>query len=282
MQSSDAPPVTDIVKQLSYYELFDIAEEARWTMSSIPWDQIDMSVVDSNLVSLVRGAFFGELTTYSATHGFMNLFTDDIDFTQWLSIWLYEETKHPHAFAKWLSLVGHPLSESFFREGRVITPMTGSQVEMLTFNIISEVVAAVNYTRTAKITTEPVLKVILHNIGKDEMRHSVGFEHYCKKLIRESVDPDAERIKCLRATWAFLQSDQSIGHPVFMAANALAGYIDQALVEKIRTTIRTQITLRIAGVVELDIPDPESVYQVFRDLRGKHNAGKRVAAAATV
>jgi len=279
LSSKQPEPVTDIVQQLSYYALFDVAEDVRWTMSSIPWDQIRTADVDANLISLVRGAFHGELTTYSATHGFMNLFKDDIDFTQWLSVWLYEETKHPHALAKWLSLVGQPLSASFFQEGRVITPMTGSQVEMLTFNIISEVVAAMNYTWTAKITNEPVLKVILHNLGKDEMRHSLGFEHYCRKLIRASADPDAERIKCLRAAWAFLQSDQAIEHPVFMTANAIAAYTDADLVVKTRKMIRTQITRRIAGVVEIDIPDPESVYQVFRDLRGKHNAVKRVETA---
>ena len=274
------PPITDIVRELSYYELYDVAEEARWTMSGIPWDKIDMSVVDDRLISLIRGAWFGELTTYSATQSFMALFKDDIDFTQWMSVWLYEETKHPHALAKWLSLVGQPLSEAVFREGRVIVPMSGSQIEMLTFNIISEVVAAMNYTWTAKVTTEPVLKVILHNLGKDEMRHSVGFEHYAKKLIRAAKDPDAERIKCLRATWAFLQSDQSIGHPVFMTANAIAEFADADLIEKTKTMIRTQVTRRISGVVEIDIPDPESVYEIFRELRGKHRTAKRLAAAA--
>jgi len=277
VQPDAAPPITDIVRELSYYSLFDVAEDVRWTMSSIPWDQIDMTAVDERLISLIRGAWYGELTTYSATQSFMTLFKDDIDFTQWMSVWLYEETKHPHALAKWLSLVGSPLSEAAFREGRVITPMTGSQVEMLTWNIISEVVAAMNYTWTAKITTEPVLKVILHNLGKDEMRHSQGFEHYCKKLIRAAEDPDAERIKCLRATWAFLQSDQSIGHPVFLTANAIAEFTDPDLIEKTKKMIRTQVTRRISGVVEIDIPDPESMYEIFRDLRGKHRRGKVVA-----
>ena len=158
--------------------------------------------------------------------------------------------------------------------------MTGSQVEMLTWNIISEVVAAMTYTWTAKVTTEPVLKVILHNLGKDEMRHSQGFEHYCKKLIRASADPDGERIKCLRATWAFLESDQSIGHPVFLTANAIAEFADAELIEKTKKMIRAQVTRRISGVVEIDIPNPESLYQIFRDLRGKHRSAKLPAAPA--
>jgi hypothetical protein len=207
----------------------------------------------------------------------MSLFKDDIDFTQWLSVWLYEETKHPHALAKWLSHVGQPLSATFFREGRVITPMTGSQVEMLTFNIISEVVAAMFYTHTAKVSAEPVLKIILHNLGKDEMRHSQGFEHYCKKLIRASDDPDKERIKCLRATWAFLQGDELVEHPVFMTANTIAAFADADLVAKTRQMIRTQITRRIAGVVEIDIPDPDAIYGVLRTLRGSRSKTPTVA-----
>lgn len=266
--------VSDIIRDLSYYGLFDAAEQVRWTMAEIPWDQIQMSAIDDNLVSLVRGAMFGELTTYSATHAFMTMFTDDIDFTQWLSVWLYEETKHPHALAKWLSHAGHPLSAAFFREGRVITPMSGSRVEMLTYNIISEVVVGTHYSRTAKVMPEPVLKVIMRNLGKDELRHSQGFEHYCRKLIRSSDDPDRERLLCLRAAWAFLQGEQMIEHPVFLTANAIAVFADADMVEKTRALIRVQVTRRIAGVVEIDIPDPDAVYAAYRTLRGNYRKAK--------
>lgn len=265
---------TDIIRDLSYYGLYDIAEQARWSMADIPWGQIDMSVVDDRLISLVRGAMFGELTTYSATHAFMTLFTDDIDFTQWLSVWLYEETKHPHALAKWLSETGNPLSAAFFRDGRVIVPMSTSRVEMLTFNIISEVVAGMNYSRTSVIMPEPVLKIIMRNLGKDELRHSQGFEHYCKKLIRSSDDPDRERLLCLRATWAFLQGEQMIGHPVFITANEIAEFTDAAVFEKTCALIRTQVTRRIAGVVEIDIAHPDGVYDAYRTLRGKYRKAK--------
>jgi hypothetical protein len=270
---------TDIIRDLSYYGLFDIAEQARWTMAEIPWGQIQMSAVDDRLISLVRGAMFGELTTYSATHAFMTLFTDDIDFTQWLSVWLYEETKHPHALAKWLSEVGQPLSATFVREGRVISPMAVSRVEMLTFNIISEVVAGLHYSRTSVEMPEPVLKIIMRNLGKDELRHSQGFEHYCKKLIRSSEDPDRERMLCLRAAWAFLQGEHLIEHPVLLTANAIAEFADADTVEKTRAQIRVQVTRRIAGVVEIEIPDPEAVYEAYRTLRAKYRKGKAVPPA---
>jgi len=277
MPPSHGREVDDILSQLSYYELYDVAENARWKMSDIPWETIDRSVVDDRLIGLVQGIAFGELTTYSATHSFMNLFEDDIDFTQWLAVWLYEETKHPHVLAKWLSHVDHPLSAKFFRQGRKITPMTGSRVEMLTFNIISEIVATTNYTRTSKIMPEPVMKLILHKLGQDEMRHSQGFERYCRQVIQNSEDPDKDRIACLRATWAFLHSDEAIAHPVFLANNSVEGIADEELVQRTRQRIRTQVTRRIGGVVGIDIRDPDAVYDVYRELKAAHRRSKRAA-----
>ena len=276
---SGGPEVADIVGELSYFSLYDVAEQARWKMSDIEWDQIDMSAVDEQLVSMVKSVTFGELTTYSATHAFMNLFEDDIDFTQWLAVWLYEETKHPHVLAKWLSHVGHPLDASFFLEGRKITPMTGSKVEMLTFNIISEIMAASNYLRTAKIMPEPVLKSILQRLGKDEVRHSQGFEHYAKLLIRNAEDPDKERIACLRATWVFLHSDESVEHPVFLTNSSIDTIADEALVTKTRKRIRSQVTRRISDVVGIDMRDPDSVYDVYREVKGAYKRKRRAAKA---
>ena len=31
---------------------------------------------------------------------------DDVDFTEWVSIWFYEETKHPDALLRWLGSFG--------------------------------------------------------------------------------------------------------------------------------------------------------------------------------
>lgn len=280
MPRSEDAPASDVLRDLSYFSLYDVAEEQRWRMSDIPFDEIDMSVVDDRLISLVRSVTTGELTTYSATHAFMNLFTDDMDFTQWLSVWLYEETKHPHVLAKWLSCVGAPVSVDFLREGRSITPMTGSKVEMLTFNIISEIVASSNYFRTAKIMPEPVLKRILMELGKDEVRHSQGFEHYCRKLIAESDDPDAERIGCLRATWAFLHADDSVEHPVFLTDNSIETIADEDLVQLTRDRIRRQVTRRISGVVGIEIASPEGVYEAYRELKRAVRDRRKAAKAA--
>ena len=131
--------ISDSFNELSYYSLFDVAEKARWKMVDLPWDAFDKSRVDDWLVDLVKTIAFGECTTYSATRAFMDLFADDLDFSQWLAVWFYEETKHPHVLLKWLSLAGAKVSAKELIAAREITPMTPSGVEMLTFNIVSNI-----------------------------------------------------------------------------------------------------------------------------------------------
>lgn len=270
--------VGNAFKELSYYSLFDVAEKARWNMTDIPWDQIDHSKVNPYLIESVKTIAFGELTTYSATRSFMEMFVDDVDFTQWLAVWLYEETKHPHALIKWLHLVGAEVDSAFLMQGREITPMTPSKAEMLAFNIISEIVAGNTYTKTAELVEEPVLKQIALYLAKDEMRHSVGFENYTRLCIQNAEDPDKERITCLRAAWAFLQDDGLISHPVFLTVHRLGGLIGDEMLRK----IRKQVASRIGKVVGVDIPEPDKIFEVYSEFKRNYRTKKAAAKVSAV
>jgi len=265
-------PVNNIFTDLSYYSLFEVAEKARWLMKDIAWDEIDKSLVTPTLIETVKRIAFGELTTYSATRAFMDMFEDDIDFTQWLAVWLYEETKHPHALVKWLAMNDVELSGEFLMEGRTITPMTNSKVEMLTFNVISEIVAGNMYLLAADIAAEPVLKDITLKLAKDEMRHAVGFENYARKTIAEASDPDYERTVVLRSAWVFLQGDQFIHHPVFETVRSFDALVGKGTIKK----IRKQIASRIGNLAGVEIPEPEEIFDVYTkfkaDYRAKRNA----------
>src|SRR5688500_9218311 len=93
--SADEPQ--DILEGLLHYELFTRAEVVRWQMADIPWAGIERELITPSLTAMVRQLAIAELTTYAATRRFLQEFSDDIDFTQWMSVWFYEETKHPHA-----------------------------------------------------------------------------------------------------------------------------------------------------------------------------------------
>ena len=261
----------DVANQLTDFKLYDNAEKQRWMMHEINWSEIDRSFVSDSLVETVKKIAFGELTTFSATREFMTLFSDDIDFTQWLSIWLYEETKHPHVFIKWLAEVGEKISSDFITEGRVITTMSKSKVEMLTFNIISEIVAGYTYIENAKNIEEKVLSRIMTAVGKDELRHSIGFESYCREYIKASEDPDRERIICLKAACFFMQEGGSIHHPV---AQTMA---DLNLLEGVAMSQATNhICKRIGKLVGAKITHPRDIYITYKEYkkayRQKHAA----------
>lgn len=267
----------DVGGELGYYRLLEASEKAGWSLSGLPWDDIDHSKVTTELVEDIKIAAFGELTTFSATEAFMKLFADDVDFTQWLAVWFYEETKHPLAFIKWLAKLGIPTDESLIHRGRKIAPMTASKVEMLTSNICSEIVANTSYRLLEKSVEEPVLAEILRNVARDEMRHSNGFQFYCQKAISQSDDPERERLRALRVAWFLSQPlrDGVTQHPVFLTLPQMR-HVDTGELERL---LRERIVDRVAKMLDIDIPGPDAIYDVYVRLRKDYRAARRSAPA---
>src|SRR5215469_8276771 len=255
----------DVGSELGYYRLLESSEKSRWILSELRWDEIDMSKVTAELIEDIKTVAYGELTTFSATESFMKLFHDDVDFSQWLAVWFYEETKHPLAFIKWLAKLGIPTDESFIHTGRKIAPMPASKVEVLTSNICSEIAANASYYLIEKAVTEPVLVEILRNLARDEMRHSYGFQFYCEKAISQSDDPERERLRALRVAWFLSQPsrDGVTQHPVFLTLSKMR-FVDTDELERL---LRERIVQRIAKMLDLDIPGPDAIYDVFVGLR---------------
>lgn len=267
----------DVGSQLGYYRLLEASEKSRWILSELRWDEIDTSKVTAELIEDIKVAAYGELTTFSATESFMQLFRDDVDFSQWLAVWFYEETKHPLAFIKWLAKLGIPTDESLIHRGRQIAPMPASKVEVLTSNICSEIVANTSYHLLEKSVKEPVLAEILRNVARDEMRHSNGFQFYCQKAISQSDDPERERLRALRVAWFLSQPlrDGVTQHPVFLTLPKMR-HVDTGELERL---LRDRIAQRIAKMLDLDIPGPDAIYDVFVRLRKDYRASRRSAEA---
>jgi hypothetical protein len=253
--------IADVSAEFGYYDLLGASEKARWKFGELPWDDFDKSKASDGDIYAATVSAQGELTTFSATSSFMQLFSDDLDFMQWLAIWFYEETRHPLALIKWLALAGSPTDEAFMRSGREIAPMTKSKVDMLTFNIVSEIMACVVYQHLSNAANEPLLAEITRNISRDEMRHSVGFEYYCKKAIEAAADPGLERLRALRAVWFLLEpsADGLAQHPVFLALKRVKG-VD---VDAIKETVTRQILRRFSKLLALELESPDRLYAVY-------------------
>jgi hypothetical protein len=273
-----AQMIQDVHGDLEYYRLLEASEQGRWDFADLPWGGLDEKKVTPTLIHNAKAAAYGELTTFSATEAFMKLFREDVDFTQWLAVWFYEETKHPLALIKWLAQLGVPTDETFIHRGREITPMTKSRSEMLTFNIISEISACNMYNFLRETTDEPLFVEITRNLARDEMRHSVGFTHYCAKTIERAEDPDQERLRVLRATWFMTQPsrDDLTRHPVLLTLQQTQGVQTDELLDR----INTQIVTRIGRMLDLDIPKPEAVYDAYAGLKKSYRGRQAVPALA--
>ena len=203
-----------ILEALLHYELFGVAERVRWRMEDIPWASLDRSKLSENLPGLVRQIALAELTTYAATRRFLQEFSADIDFTQWMSVWFYEETKHPHVLIRWLHDLGETLSSTEVVRGRITAPFMKSRFGMLVTNVISEVHASATYVALARTTEEPVLKQIARNLAGDEARHATGFFVYARRALERSSKPDEDRLEALKVLHMWLNENGQVQHPV--------------------------------------------------------------------
>ncbi len=264
----------NIAASLSYFDLLAASEQGRWNLSELPNEKLDRSKVTPELIRNVEALAFGELTTFSATASFMNLFQDDVDFTQWISVWFYEETKHPLALIRWLHLVDVPIDKSFIHRGREIRPMTTSKIEMLVFNIISEITASNLYFQLRNVVEEPYLKEVLRNLARDEMRHSVGFTEYCRNSINDSDDPDRERLRVLRTAWYMLQPatrDGLSNHPVLLTRNNISGIDWSQTVDRVNELVVT----RLSNLLGIGIPSVDDLYEVYSTFKQRYRAENR-------
>lgn len=206
--------MADLVEQMLYAPLFDQAEAVRWRMADIPWASIDRAAVTPELCELVRGIAFSEQTTFGATRRFMTELADDVDLTQWIAVWFYEETKHPDVLLRWLHRVGVEVDAQFVQKGRATAPFMRSRMGTFVTNIISELVASTAYAALHARAPEPVLAHIGGLLAGDEARHCASFFRYAQRQLARSADPARERRDALKVLFLWFQTNELITHPV--------------------------------------------------------------------
>jgi hypothetical protein len=205
----------DICAEALCHQLFAEAERVRWRTADIPWASLDPSRVSPALIALVREAAFSELTTHSATRRFLQEFSDDVDFTQWIAVWFYEESTHPQVLMQWLHHFGERCSAEAVRRGRQSTPFMRSRFGTLVTNILSETVASQNYLTLYRGCGEPVLALIARNLAADEARHARGFFAYARRMLLASPHPDLDRMDALKVLGSWFQEEAlRVTHPV--------------------------------------------------------------------
>ncbi len=254
----------DVISESCFYRLFDAAEAVRWQMASIQWQSIDADKVTPAQIQLVREIAFSELTTMTATRRFLTSYADDSDFSQWLSVWFYEETKHPQVLLRWLHEVGEVVDESFMLRGRASAPFMKSKMGMLVTNIISEMVASSSYTLLSEHLLEPVLSSITAKLAADEARHAASFYEYARRHLDRCSDKLSERRDAVKVLYMWLQDNGQVSHPV----NAFYSRNQVAMLElKLPQSMpRERIIAVIGGLVDLPLTMESDLLAQIRDL----------------
>ena len=173
-------------------------------------------------IAVARETLISELTTFSATERFFADFGEHVDLTQWLTAWLYEETKHPSVILKWLDAFGEKFDSRFMLQGRQSLPFMPERMGTLASNVISEMVASTSYlTLSEQPSIDPVFKQICRNVSGDEARHAASFYGYAKKRLARADNPNKEKLEALKVLyfWVTPEFNGRVGHPVNLLAN---------------------------------------------------------------
>lgn len=271
----------DLLDTALYYSLFREAEAVRWEMSDIPFDEIETDKATPALVGLMRELAAAELTTWTATNQFFEAFRDDVDFTQWLTVWLYEETKHPQALMRWLKHFGEAFDVDFMVEGRKTYPFMNSRMGTLVLNILSEIETSTFYLSVSSNTREPVLKIIARNLAADEARHASSFYMYAKKRLMASDNPRREAYEALNVLFFWLVNNQSVKHPFALFANKVAGSaefdeLDRIMSFKTDAMYRRMRTM-IGNLVGVTLDSKEAVRTHFLQLQKENLSLKQAS-----
>jgi ferredoxin len=252
------PPGTDLHDDAApvFDRLFDEAERARWRLDDLPWSGLLHAAVTPELVGLVREIAAAEATTFSATQRFLGEFSDDVDFTNWISVWFYEETKHPQALSRWLGLVGAAVDERSIRRARVTAPFMKSRFGTLVTNIISEMVASARYMGLHARSPEPLLARIAGHLAGDEARHAASFFTFARKRLAGSRTPELDRRDALKVLHLWASDRDNVRHPV----NLFHGSSTPAF-----EAVQSRVVRMIGSLVGIPLGTPDDVLRQLRD-----------------
>ncbi|HET9956232.1 MAG TPA: ferritin-like domain-containing protein [Polyangiaceae bacterium] len=276
--AQEVAATNDIVADALYYRFFDQAERVRWRIADIPWYQLQADSVSEYWKQIVAEIARSELTTFDGTHQFMTRFGKNADFSQWLAVWFYEETKHPQALMLWLDRVGVQLDHEFLVQGRSSPQFAASWLGTLTLNVIAELLASEAYLVLSRYAPEPVLRHITQRIAADEARHAAHFFAYGQRLLARTAQPELELKNGLEVLYLWLNSETRLDHPVGAILNTIQAtelFREGVGVQGFVTArLRQRVCQVIGRMLGFRLESKADVVRAMRDLIRTRNASR--------
>jgi len=203
----------------------------RWTLDDIPWDKLDRSKVDRDVLAVVKAASLvehngGDYATYLC-----NVFGDDPEFQEVAKAWALEEVQHGQALGKWARIADPDFNfdAAFkrFTDGyrlplEATSSVRGSRTGELIARCIVETGTSSYYTALGEATDEPVLREICRHIAADELRHYKMFYTHMKRYLEREPLGFFMRVKI--ALGRVLESEDDELPYAYFAANGGGSY----------------------------------------------------------
>lgn len=159
-----------------YEKYFRQSETDRWRLETdVPWRDIDveLAVSQPEILKELRSAALIESYAPMFALKSLHLWWDSVEESAVASIQFYEEYKHYFALQRYLEPVGYAVPERQIVEVRQknFGSYYTDRTRQLTNYMMSEHFTAHFYKRLLEKAREPVMRVLLNLLMRDEFRH---------------------------------------------------------------------------------------------------------------
>lgn len=230
-----------------------VARSRAVDLAAFPWADVPRHPISPETIRTLR--YMQDIEAHTIIYLRELLATravDDPDVATFLACWVYEETFHGLALARFLDAAGHPLGERSRPRGQepFLKRLEAGAVAMLSrawpdfcalhmaWGAINELTALTAYRRLAKLSGHPVLSDLLERIMLDESRH---FFFYYRQAEERLQRPGTARVSraIVDRFWAPVGSgEQGKEELRFIAGYLFGGEDGRAAARKIDETIR--------------------------------------------
>jgi len=230
-----------------------VARSRAIDLAAFPWAEVPRHPVPPEAIRTLR--YMQDIESHTIIYLRELLATravDEPEVSTFLACWLYEETFHGLALARFLEAAGHPVGDRARPRGQepLLKRLESAAVALLsrawpdfcalhmTWGAINELTTLTGYRRLAKLAGHPVLSEVLERIMLDESRH---FFFYYRQAEERLQRPGAARVSraIVDRFWAPVGSGEQAREELrFLAGYLFSGDEGRAAARKIDETIR--------------------------------------------
>ena len=194
-----------------------VAKMGTWSLADIPWDRFDPSLVNAEIVPIVKAASMVEFNADDYRVYLQNVIQGDERAHTALQQWSLEEIQHGQALGRWAELADpkFDFQHSFERFVAnfnipldVEQSVRGSRVGELVARCVVETGTSSFYSVLADATEEPVLSEICRRISEDEIAHYYLFHSYLRRYLKIENLPLIDRFKVAFERTAETEDDE--------------------------------------------------------------------------